>query len=91
MKITVSVSNQAHRYPFHIMTAPKLILAGALVEVFLLLFVSVESQCLACVAPYGPYCCKTSFNSKCCEYSLDRMDKGLRQLSTLERRLKEQE
>ena len=49
------------------MTAPKLILAGALVAIFLLSLDTVESQCLDCETPYGPYCCKTSFNGVCCE------------------------
>ena len=73
------------------MTAPKLILAGALVAIFLLSLDTVESQCLNCEAPYGPYCCKGSFNSVCCEYPLDRMDKSLPQLSPLERQLKVKE
>jgi len=73
------------------MTAPKLILAGALVAIFLLSLDSVESQCLNCEAPNGPYCCKTSFNGDCCEYPLDRMDKGLAQLTPLEKKLKGQE
>merc|ERR1712126_296575 len=70
------------------MTAPKLILAGALVAIFLLSLDTVESQCLNCEAPYGPYCCKGSFNSVCCEYPISRMDKSLPQLSPLERQLK---
>merc|ERR1712212_952590 len=73
------------------MTAPKLILAGALVAISLLSLDSVESQCLNCEAPNGPYCCKTSFNGDCCEYPLDRMDKSLAQLTPLEKKLKGQE
>ena len=49
-------------------------LVGALVAIFLLSFDYVESQCLNCEAPNGPYCCKTSFSGNCCEYPLDRSD-----------------
>merc|ERR1712198_305214 len=76
---------------FITMTAPKLILAGALVAIFLLSLDTVESQCLNCEAPYGPYCCKGSFNSVCCKYPIGRMDKSLPQLSPLERQLKVKE
>merc|ERR1712198_315235 len=73
------------------MTAPKLVLAGALVAIFLLSLDTVQSQCLNCEAPYGPYCCKGSFNSVCCEYPIERMDKSSPQLSPLERQLKAKE
>merc|ERR1712126_354301 len=73
------------------MTAPKIILAGALVALFLLSLDTVESQCLNCEAPYGPYCCKGSFNSVCCEYPIERMDNSSPQLSPLERQLKAKE
>merc|ERR1712198_361790 len=76
---------------FITMTAPKLILAGALVAIFWLSLDTGESQCLNCEAPYGPYCCKGSFNSVCCEYPIGRMDKSLPQLSPLERQLKVKE
>merc|ERR1712168_1582066 len=72
-------------------TGPKLILAGALVAIFLLSLDTVQSQCLNCEAPYGPYCCKGSFNSVCCEYPIERMDKSSPQLSPLERQLKAKE
>merc|ERR1712098_981901 len=86
-----SVSIQAQDIHSITMTAPKLILAGALVAIFLLSLDSVESQCLNCEAPNGPYCCKTSFSGNCCEYPLDRMDKGSAQLTPLEKKLKGQE
>ena len=54
----------------------------------MLSFDSVESQCLNCEAPYGTYCCKSSFRGLCCEYPIDRMDKSLPSLSPLERQLK---
>ena len=44
------------------------ILVGAIVAMCFLSFDSVEGQCLACAMPYGPYCCKTSFGGKCCDF-----------------------
>merc|ERR1711942_445305 len=72
------------------MTSAKLMLVGALVAIFLLSFDFVESQCLNCEAPNGPYCCKTSFSGNCCEYPLDRSDKSLDKLSPLEMKLKKE-
>ena len=64
-------------------------LVGALVAIFLLSFDYVESQCLNCEAPNGPYCCKTSYNGQCCEYPLDRSAKSGGHLSPLEKQLKQ--
>merc|ERR1711942_433706 len=79
------------------MTSAKLMLVGALVAIFLLSFDFVESQCLNCEAPNGPYCCKTSFSGNCCEYPLDRSDghntmpTGRSPLSPLAKQLKQLE
>merc|ERR1712179_323194 len=49
----------------------------------------VEGACLNCEAPYGPYCCKTSFRGQCCEYPLDdRAARNYANLSPLERQIK---
>ena len=64
-------------------------LVGALVAIFLLSFDYVESQCLNCEAPNGPYCCKTSYNGQCCEYPLDRSAVSGGHLSPLEKLLEE--
>merc|ERR1712088_85446 len=71
------------------MSQLKLAIAGALVAICILSFDSAEGACLNCEAPYGPYCCKTSFRGQCCEYPLDdRAAKNYASLTPLERQVK---
>merc|ERR1712203_759404 len=71
------------------LSANKLAIAGALVAICILSFDSTEGACLNCEAPYGPYCCKTSFRGQCCEYPLDdRAAKNYASLTPLERQVK---
>ena len=67
-------------------------MAGVFVVICLLSFDSVESGCLNCEAPLGPYCCKTSFRGQCCEYPLpDRLPKSMAGLSPLARKMVEKQ
>ena len=67
----------------------QLVIAAALVTICILYLDSVEGACLNCEAPYGPYCCKTSFRGQCCEYPLDdRAARNYANLSPLERQIK---
>ena len=66
-----------------------MVIAGALVAICILSLDSVEGACLNCEAPYGPYCCKTSFRGQCCEYPLDdRAARNYANLTPLERQVK---
>ena len=45
-------------------------MALALLTLSLNLMTSVDGACLICEAPWGEWCCKTSWNGVCCEYPL---------------------
>ena len=67
-------------------------IAGVLAAICILSLDSVEGACLNCEAPYGPYCCKTSFRGQCCEYPLDdRAAQSYAKMTPLEKHVRNKE